>query len=117
MLGRGGRRSLFARGNPDGTCNRRGNACGNNGHVDPVHVKGGDELVCRKDDDGECKGVDDYLGYSVAHDEEGVIYVEQDGDRRRGSKNVREYPQVRLDLVAVDEFKQGAAYEGKTDRD
>lgn len=79
-VGRGGRRSLFARGNSDGTRNRCGNACGNNGNVDAVHVEGGDKVVRRKDDDGKCKSVDDNLGDSVAHNEEGVVYVEQDGD-------------------------------------
>lgn len=51
--GRGGWRSLFARGNPDGTRNRRGNACGNNGHVDAVHAEGGNKVIRRKDDNGE----------------------------------------------------------------
>lgn len=57
-----------------------GTTCGNNGTVDAVHVEGGDKVVRRKDDDGKCKSVDDNLGDSVAHNEEGVVYVEQDGD-------------------------------------
>ena len=81
LSGCGSGGNLFLKENFGNASYCRGSARGHNCDVDSIHIECGNKVVSSKNDDAEGEGVDDDLGNSVPHDEEGVVHVEEDGDR------------------------------------